>query len=202
MELPVDETDIELIRRTLDGNQAAFSVLVERYADAVYAVVVDVLRKPGDADDVVQECFVRAYKSLATFRQEARFGTWLQRIAYNLAVTRSRQQVRRGETFTTEDQQILEARGADDPLPDEIVANKDLAQKLAAHMERLPEHYRLALTLYYYEGYSYQEIAEVVDRPVNTVKVHMRRAKAFLKRLLLEQAEPVEWVSDADEQQE
>ena len=189
-------TDAELIRRTLNGDHVAFAELVDRHTDAVYALVSEVVRHRDEAEDIVQECFVRAYKSLATFRHDAQFGTWIRRIAYNIAVTRSRQQARRAETFSPEEPASLDMREGGDPLPDSIVEARDLEVRVAKHINNLPEHYRVVLVLFYHEGLSYQDIAEVLDKPANTIKVHMKRAKAWLKKLLLEEAEPVEWISD------
>ena len=130
---------------------------------------------------------------MGTFRGESAFTTWLLRIAHNTAITRSTQQVRRSETFTGEDDHSPDDYEASEPLPDDILEARNLQDRLARHIDTLPEHYRVALVLYYYQDRSYQELAEILDRPMNTVKAHLRRAKAQLKKLLLAYSTSEDW---------
>jgi RNA polymerase sigma-70 factor, ECF subfamily len=212
----VTETDSELIRQAIDGDHSAFGQLVDRYSAAVACVVGNLVRRKDDVEDVVQECFIRAYQALGSFRQDSSFRTWLFRIAHNTAITRSTQQVRRSETFVGEGAQSPGAHRAhanraddheahdyqahdyeaNDPLPDDVLEAKDLEHRLARHIDALPAHYREALMLYYYQEQSYKEMAEILDKPINTVKAHMRRAKAQLKKLLASDSAMEEWQQD------
>ena len=185
--------DPELIRLTLAGDRDAFGVLVDRYGHTVCGLVSEVVRQKGDVEDIVQECFMRAYRSLGNFRHDAQFSTWLFRIAHNLAITRSQQQVRSANTFVCSEEDVLESYEVDELLPDEILEARDLEERLMEHIDALPDHFRETLVLYYYEGQSYRDIAAILGKPMNTVKAHLRRAKAQLKKLLLAEYQPEEW---------
>ena len=147
-----------------------------------------------------RECFIRAYKALGTFRGDAQFSTWIYRIAYNTCLTRREQQAKRQEREVSMfaevddgDDQVREYEDEDGPLPDEVFEIADVRERLRAHLDGLPVHYRAVLVLYYYEEQSYQEIAEALDLPMNTVKVHMLRAKKQLKKALMASAASEEW---------
>lgn len=192
-------TDAELVEQTLRGDRRAFGTIVRRHQEAVFGLVSRLIRRQSDVEDVAQEAFIRAFRALRTFRGDAQFGTWLYRITYNTCLDRREQQARRQEREI----QI----GADDgngdpidsmpdveaPLPDEVLEASDVRERLAAHLEALPTHFRAVLTLYYYEEKSYDEIARILDEPLNTVKVHIHRAKAHLKRALREDRGTEAW---------
>jgi RNA polymerase sigma-70 factor (ECF subfamily) len=179
-------TDADLIRQCLDGDDRAFAVLVERHGATVWQAVREIVGDAADVEDVVQESFISAYRALPGFRGEAQFRTWLLRIAHNAAVTRAQQRARRRESAFPQDE---EEAGADafpssEKLPDELLDAKVLEEHLAQLIDGLPDHYRVVLVLYYYEQLTYEEIAEVVGRPINTVKAHIRRAKIRLGELV------------------
>lgn len=179
-------TDADLIRQCLAGDDRAFAALVERHGAAVWRTVREILRDKEDVEDVVQESFLAAYRALGRFRGDAQFRTWLLTIAHNAAVSRAQQRSRRRESAFQQDE---DETGADafpsaDKLPDELLEAKALEEHLARLIEGLPDHYRVVLVLYYYEQLTYEEIAGVVGRPINTVKAHIRRAKIRLGELL------------------
>ena len=196
------QTDAELVRRTLKGDRRAFGSLVERHKDEVFGLVSRLMGTTSDVEDVAQECFIKAYRALNTFRGDAQFGTWLYRIAYNCCIDRREQRSRRRSHEV-----MIDARDDDDDegpqefaddealLPDELLEAADIRTRLAHHLNELPVHYRAVLTLYYFEQNTYEEIAQVLDVPMNTVKVHIHRAKARLKTALLADGAPEEWTS-------
>lgn len=147
-------TDAELVQRTLRGDRRSFGILVERHQDAVFGLISRLIRRQSDVEDVAQEAFIRAYRALGTFRGDAQFRTWLYRIVYNTCLDRREQQARRQEreiqVGTDEDgqDQISAIADADAPLPDEILESDSAKERLAAHLEALPTHFRAVLTLY------------------------------------------------------
>ena len=192
--------DAELVQQALQGDQKAFGVLVQRYQQTVFTQVSRLVRDQNDVPDVAQECFIRVYRSLGAFRGDAQFSTWLYRIVYNTCMTRREQQVRRQSREVSmyleddgDDGGMQDFEDVDTPLPDEALQAVDVKERLAKHLQTLPVHYRAVLVLYYFEEQSYQEIAEILDQPMNTVKVHLLRAKKRLKKLLLADTASEEW---------
>ncbi len=204
MECGVSVTDAELVQQILQGDRRAFGVLVQRHQKRVFALVSKLVRDQNEVEDVAQECFIRAYKALGTFRGEAQFSTWVYRIVYNTCLTRREQQARRQDReismFVESDESDDEMRDFEDeegPLPDEVFEATDIRERLLKHLDSLPVHYRAVLVLCYYEERSYQEIADALELPMNTVKVHLLRAKKRLKKLLVEDAAAEEWEREA-----
>ncbi len=177
--------DNKLVELTLAGDRDAFGYIVDRYSALLARVVAEIVRFQEDVEDIVQECFVRAYSSLDTYRNDSQFRTWLLRIAHNTAVTRSQQHVRRDATVAHDSEAVSLAADDEAVLPDELLGSRELEERVASCIDDLAEHYRVVLKLYYYEEFTYPEIAEVLGKPMNTVKSHLSRAKARLKRLLV-----------------
>ena len=142
-----------------------------------YSIVRAVLGDREDVDDVVQEAFIKAYRGLGGFRGDAKFSTWLYRIARNEAINASKRR-----TFETRpiDDVVLEAPSGS--RPDESYARRAEQVDLDRHLAQLDEKYRTALELRYMGDKSYAEISETMDLPVGTVKTYIHRAKIELKR--------------------
>lgn len=165
---------------------APFDELVARHRDRVFRVALSVLG-PGseaDAEDVAQETFLRLHRSLSTgrarFRGESRIGTWLYRVAFNLAVDLTRKRVRRGETAGDETLGTLPA--GDDPHGSARSAER--ARSVARLLSTLPESHRAALHLHYWMGHTVVEIAELLDVPPGTVKARLHRGRKKLREAL------------------
>ena len=193
--------DSELVRQTLKGDKRAFGVLIQRHQDAVFALVSRLIRSPGDVQDVAQDVFIRAYKALPTYRGDAKFGTWLYRIVWNTCLDRREQHARvheREVQIVADEEDCNGIDGFADgetPLPDAAFEADDVRQRLEACLNRLPVHYRAVLTLFYYEQKSYDEIAEILNQPMNTIKVHLFRAKSHLRKALLAERSSEEWTA-------
>jgi RNA polymerase sigma-70 factor, ECF subfamily len=192
----VEETDRQLVERTLAGDQSAFGVLVGRHMDQVSRLISEVMRSGSDVEDAVQECFLKTYRGLHTYRGDAQFNTWLMRIAYNVAITKSKRFARQRDVIQPDTEITDLAPDLDTAWADKNVNDREVEELMAARIDELPENYRLALTLYYYEEFTYQEIARVLDRPLNTIKAHISRAKASLKNLLVKDDAFQEWTGD------
>ncbi len=175
--------DEQLIERIQRGEIRLFADLVDRHKDRALTVAVRLLRRREDAEEAVQDAFVRAFRGLAEFRGEARFSTWFYRILYNLCLTR----LRRGQPGLTVSIDDPDAGGSaasvidegDDPL-EQLDVNETRAI-VADEMTRLPEHLRGPVTLFYVNDMSYEEIAAVVDAPIGTVKTNLFRGRVALR---------------------
>ncbi len=178
------EDERALVGRGQAGDPDAFARLVERNQAGVYNLMLRMTRDPQEAADLTQEAFIRAWRSLPGFRAEAKFSTWLYRIAYNVCLSR---RVVTKATFAAPD-------AADRvPMPEReeppaVFLRQERREHILAAMQRLSPAYRVVLDLYYYRECTYEEIAAILDLPLNTVKTHLRRAKAALKEQLTEVA--------------
>lgn len=184
------EADREMLEAVQRGDGTAYRGLVEKYQGRVYSMVYGMLRNREDARDVTQEAFVKAYRSLESFRLESSFYTWIYRIAMNLAIDHTRKRRRRGETggfdenvaTRGEDGDIAEAHHEDGP--GRQLERKQLFARIMAAMQELPEDQRQVILLRELEGLSYKEIADVMAIPEGTVMSRLFYARKKLQKLL------------------
>lgn len=194
-----DDSDLLLVQRAVAGNQRAFELLVLKYQRRVARLVARMVRDSDLVDDVVQETFIRAYRALHQFRGEAQFYTWLYRIAVNTAkkalVDLRRNPVMnessmRGRDEDDETSPVSNELSSDE-TPETVLAAKEIGEAVNSAMEALPEDLRQAVTLREIEGLSYDEIAEVMNCPIGTVRSRIFRAReaisAKVKPLLTNQ---------------
>jgi RNA polymerase sigma-70 factor (ECF subfamily) len=175
--LSIGPDDAALVAAALAGDGEAFASLVRRYDRAVYHLACRTLRDTEEARDVAQETFLKAYRSLRTFRPNAKFSTWIFSIAYHACCDR----LNRRKRFAAEE---LPERADPGPGPEHRVIALDEAQRLRDAIAQLPEKYRIVVTLYHLQGRQYEEIAQVLGLPMGTVKTHLFRAKEQLRKLL------------------
>ena len=168
--------DAELLAAHLAGDQRAFGELVARYRDRLWGIAVRTLRHPEDAADVVQEALVAAYRRAGTYRGEASVRTWLHRILVNACIDRLRKE-RRHETVPLPD---VEPRERRKDVAVDVVTRLSVVEALA----ELPPHQRLAVVLVDVQGWPLDEVAEVLDVPVGTVKSRCARGRVRLGALL------------------
>ena len=175
------DTDKELVRRVQKGDRRAFDLLFARYQHKILNLVGRYLRDPQDVEDVTQEAFIKAFRALPRFRGDSAFYTWLYRIAINTAknhlVARSRRPP--GTDVDVEDAQFMD--GADllkeSESPESALARDELSQAIDDAIGRLPDDLRSAVTLREFDGLSYEQIAEIMDCPVGTVRSRIFRAR-------------------------
>jgi RNA polymerase sigma-70 factor (ECF subfamily) len=173
--------DRELVDRCRSGSDDAFRELVDTYKGMVFAVVSRSLPDRADVEDVAQEVFVRVHRGLRNFRGDARLSTWICRIAMN-ACADARQRAPREVS--------LDAAPTGAPPPpaaavtDPAFRDVELRDRVSKAMARLPERSRLVLTMYYFAGQGYAEIADALKMPLGTVKTHLHRAKQELRDIL------------------
>ena len=167
--------DRTLVGRARAGDADAFRVLVERYRDRLHGLVLRIVRTPADAEEVTQDAFVRAWLALPRFRGEASFSTWVYRIAVRRAFDRAQTlKLRRAREAG------LEAAG-EPAAPDDLAERTAQVGRIEALVDLLPPAQRAAVTLYYLQDRSVEQVAETLEMPENTVKTHLSRARAALR---------------------
>jgi RNA polymerase sigma-70 factor, ECF subfamily len=190
------EPSAEIIRRAQDGDPEALTQLVLTQQQYVYSIAMSVLKDPDDAADLTQEAFIRLFRALGQYNNESRFTTWLYRLVVNLGrdeLRRRGRQVPIAPPALDDDELDPLALVADDDRwvsPEQALASRELSAEVRDALARLEEHYRLVLTLYYFDDLKYTDIAEILDVPLNTVKSHIRRGKERLALLLEAQEQP------------
>jgi RNA polymerase sigma-70 factor (ECF subfamily) len=175
------DDEAALVRRAVRGDREAFGLLVERHARTVHDVARRMLRDAHDAEEVAQQAFWNAWRAIGRFDVSRPFRNWVLRIATNLCRNRFAARRRDRETSTGWD-----GEGSDPPAPAARPAaeTKDARERVRAAVEALPERYRLPAVLRFVHDLSLEEIAEVAETPVATVKTHLFRARALLEEAL------------------
>lgn len=180
-------TDEELVARSIDGDMESFNQLVLRWERPIYALAYRTLGREEDARDVCQDTFLRAYRALPRFKGEAKFSSWLYRIALNLCRDWMRRQRRSPLVEVPEGVDPVElAAEQQAPLEtiEELVGRQELSRAVAEAMRRLPEEQRTAIILKEYHGLTFQEIADVQGCPLSTVKTRLYQGLSVLRRHL------------------
>lgn len=174
--MPFDEA--ALIRSALEGSQSAYARLMSLHKLRVYNLILGMVGNKEDAADLTQETFIKAFRSLHRFNPDYPFRSWVVRIASNCCMDFFRQ--KKYETVSIEDIEIAEPVAG----PDKKFETKRATIRLEEAIQTLPENLRAAILLRCKEGLSYQEISEVLDVPMGTVKTWIRRAREILKSTL------------------
>jgi len=176
-----------LIQRVLDGDHEAFAGLVTIHEKQVYNLCLRMTGDPEDAMDLSQEAFLKAWRGLRFYKFESAFSTWLYRLTSNVCIDHLRRQKRRPSVSLTVGDEEEELDVPDtEPLPEEQVLQNETQSAIAAAMNQLEEEFRLILTLRVVEERSYEEIADILDLKVGTVKSRIARARIKLKKILLQ----------------
>jgi len=179
-------TDEELVAKSIRGDADSFNELVLRWERPIYALAYRTIGREEDARDVCQETFLRAFRALPGFRGQAKFSSWLYRIALNLCRDWVRRERRAPVVQPPEDVDLMEMAAAAEPSEsiEDLVARKDLSRLVEQAMALLPEEQRTAIVLKEYHGLTFQEIAELVGCPLSTVKTRLYQGLIVLRREL------------------
>ncbi|MBV9581630.1 MAG: sigma-70 family RNA polymerase sigma factor [Chloroflexi bacterium] len=194
-----------LVQRAQAGDPEALSALVQSQQTYVYSIAMSLMHNPADAADMTQEAFIRLLRSLGTYRAETKFTTWLYRLVTNICLDGLRRRGRPVESLDEpggarggDETQATGERLADSDRwtqPEQELALRESADEVRAALNDLPAAQRLALTLHYFEDMRYEDIAETMHLPLNTVKSHIRRGKERLALVLSNPAEEQSWTA-------
>ena len=176
--------DKQLVERALAGSQDAYREIVDRYQRPIYSLVIRMVRDPSAAEDLAQEVFCKAFRALGSFDHSRKFSSWLFKIAHNAAIDQLRK--RRVPTVSLE----IEDAELNDPLrsyadpnaedPDESLKRQEMAHAIESSLDSLRPEYREILVLRFEQEKSYEEISEITELPLGTVKTHLHRARKAL----------------------
>ena len=182
----VSRSDEELVTRSRGGDVDSFNQLILRWERPIYALAYRVIGREEDARDVCQETFLRAYRSLAGFKGQAKFSSWLYRIALNLCRDWIRRERRTPVSQVPEGLDLADIAAERGPVEsiEELVARHDLTRVVAKAMEELPDEQRTAIILKEYHGMTFQEIADLQGCPLSTVKTRLYQGLTVLRRRL------------------
>jgi RNA polymerase sigma-70 factor (ECF subfamily) len=181
---PVEMDDQQLVTASKHGDQDAFAQLVQRYQRRIFNLVYRMLQQYEEASEITQETFLAAWQGLPSFRGDARFATWLYRIAYNCALKQLETRKRdKALQMALQAEQALESDDGHDPA-DSQMDKHDRQAFVQEHLSHLPTKYRIVLILRHLQDMSYEEMAEILTMPIGTIKTHLFRARNLLKERL------------------
>lgn len=177
---PGEAEELALVEHAIAGDERAFAELVTRYQSAVYNLAYRMLGDAAEAEDAAQEVFLRMYRRLATYNAEHRFSTWVLSIASHYCIDL----LRRKRPWLVPLENIQNWMRSHGRGPEAVALAHEQQDAIRALLARLPEHYRLVLQLRYWQDLGYEEIAQVVNLPVSTIKARLHRARNALAALM------------------
>jgi RNA polymerase sigma-70 factor (ECF subfamily) len=187
---PGQEHDSLIVAEALEGSESAYRELVERYQRPVYSLILRMVRDPGIAEDLTQEAFLKAFRALASYEPERKFSSWLFKIAHNhtLDLLRRKQLDMIDLDAPSQEQLSLQERLADERSISPLARAEasDLSQAMEEVVAELKPVYREVILLRYSEGLAYQEIADILDLNIGTVKTHIHRGRKVMMKALEE----------------
>ncbi|MDR7080375.1 RNA polymerase sigma-70 factor (ECF subfamily) [Neobacillus niacini] len=176
------------IKQVIKGDQDAFAEIVEIYSNSIYQLGYRMLGNRHEAEDIAQEAFIRAYVNIKSFNQDLKFSTWLFRIATNLCIDRIRKKkpdyYLDAEVSGTDGLTMYSQLSSNSPLPEKELESLELQETVQKEILKLPEKYRAVIVLKYIEELSLNEISEILDMPLGTVKTRIHRGREALRQQL------------------
>ncbi len=185
---PLEQDDVQLVKACQHGDRDAFALLVQRHQRRIFNMILRMLQDYEEACETTQEAFLAAWQGLPTFRGEARFPTWLYRIAYNCCLRQLEQRKRdRALQSAMQAQQLLDEAEDQEQQAESRLEARDRQVMLRTQLEALPAKYRIVLILRHLQEMTYEEMADILMMPIGTIKTHLFRARNLLKERLLAQ---------------
>lgn len=176
------ETDEQIARKVQEGQEEAFGELIERFQDKLLRYARKFLIDPDDAQDIVQDVFIKAYENIQSFDVSRRFSPWVYRIAHNEFVNALKKKANRPVIFAVDFDTLFPHLTASDTADSAALA-RDLRVMLDRHLRELDPKYREPLILYYLEGMDYKELSDILQIPISTVGVRLARGRRLLKEI-------------------
>ncbi|WP_228551130.1 RNA polymerase sigma factor [Sporosarcina cascadiensis] len=170
------EEDVQWVREVLAGNKQAYAHIIDKYKNPLYAVILRMTRNPQDAQDFVQDAFLKVYYQLDKYKETGSFSSWLYRVAVNHCMDEFRK--KRHQAVPSE---FAEEQAVDRNHPEVVFLKKEKQRQLERLLATLPEDERLIILLRYANELSYEEISEVTDTPLSTVRNKLHRAKKKMR---------------------
>ena len=182
----MNDQDFDVIQRILGGEKRAYSELVDRHKDKAMALAMRMLKNRHDAEEALQDAFVRAFNALPRFEWKSSFSTWFYRIVFNVCATNLSKKKEEFSVSLEEDENQPLELPADDPTPDVVYEASEFQNIVHGEIEKLPQAYAFILTLFLVQDMSYDEIVEVAGVSLGTVKNRLFRARTMLRDAVLE----------------
>ena len=175
-------SDQEIIDSVKLGNQSDYSIIVDRYKDKAFSLLKKMLKNEQDAEETLQDCFIKAYNSLSGFKGEAKFSTWFYRIVYNTALTKLSSQKRKTENEMSSVHEHFDLKSDYDY---NVSERKDMSEFINELVNKLPEKHSAIINLFYLDEMSCEEISKVLDISLSNVKVMLHRSRNALKDIIM-----------------
>jgi RNA polymerase sigma-70 factor, ECF subfamily len=175
-------SDFEIIESIKRGNHSDFSILVDRYKNKAFSLLKRMLKNEMEAEEILQDAFIKTFNGLKNFKKESKFSTWFYRIVYNTALTKLSSKKRKIENEMTSIEDHLEIESKMDYNQAE---QKNISEIVNQLIEQLPEKYSAVINMFYLNGMTCEEIAEVTSSSVSNVKVLLYRARNTFKDILV-----------------
>ena len=175
-------SDIEIIESVKRGNEADFALLIDRYKDKAFSLLRRMLKNEMDAEETLQDCFLKAYNALQSFRQDAKFSTWFYKIVYNTALTVLSGRKRQVETSMSSIDDHYDLSDGDDEI---YATSENREGYILKLVDKLPPRNALVIILFYIDGMSLNEVSQVLDLSLVNTKVILHRSRTALRDMLL-----------------
>jgi RNA polymerase sigma-70 factor (ECF subfamily) len=186
----LDNNDSEIILRAINGDQEAYSKLLRKYKGAIYSMIYKMVRNKQDTEDLVQEAFIKAFSSLTSFNDEYAFSTWLFKIATNNCIDYLRKKKLKtlsiDKPLDSEEGDLFIELADKQENPENGLLDREKKSKIDIAIDSLPPIYRYTIILRHKEDKSYEEISQILNIPIGTVKARIFRAREMLKIALKE----------------
>lgn len=179
--------DEELVKRVKSGDIDAFEDIIAKYEKRVFSLIYNVLKNENEIEDVAQEVFVKVYKNIGKFQGNSSLYTWIYRITTNLCfdyIKKRKEVIYVDEKLQLDDSEVEFQLPSDEKLQDELYEEKELKEKLQKAISKLPDKQQMMIILRDIKGLSYEEISEVLEMKLGTVKSQINRARLKLKEIL------------------
>ena len=175
-------SDQEIIDSVKLGNQSDYSIIVDRYKDKAFSLIKKMLKNEQDAEETLQDCFLKAYNSLSGFKGEAKFSTWFYRIVYNTALTKLSSKKRKTENEMSSVHEHFDLKSDYDY---NVSERKDMSELINELVNKLPEKHSAIISLFYLDEMSCEEISKVLNISLSNVKVMLHRSRNALKDIII-----------------